>query len=40
MTMPRILTALRLPGVLISNTVMLGLLIMLFATIGPARRCG
>jgi EmrB/QacA subfamily drug resistance transporter len=35
-TMPRILAAFGYRGVLISNTVMLGLLILLFATIGVA----
>ncbi len=34
MTMPRILTRFGYRGVLISNTVILGLLILLFATIG------
>jgi EmrB/QacA subfamily drug resistance transporter len=35
MTMPRILTLLGYRAVLISNTVVLGLLILIFATIGP-----
>jgi MFS family permease len=34
--MPRILDGIGYRGVLISNTVILGLLLMLFATIGPA----
>ncbi len=36
MTMPRILALIGYRGVLISNTVILGVLIILFATIGPA----
>jgi MFS family permease len=36
MTMPRILALIGYRGVLISNTVIIGLLIILFATIGPA----
>jgi len=36
MTMPRILALVGYRGVLISNTVIIGLLIVLFATIGPA----
>jgi EmrB/QacA subfamily drug resistance transporter len=36
LTMPRILALIGYRGVLISNTIILGLLIILFATIGPA----
>jgi MFS family permease len=36
--MPRLLTRLGYRGVLISNTVIIGLLLLLFATIGPGTR--
>jgi EmrB/QacA subfamily drug resistance transporter len=38
--MPRLLTRLGYRGVLISNTVVIGLLLLLFATIGPGTRIG
>ena len=40
MNMPRLLMLIGYRGVLISNTVILGVLLALFATIGFARRCG